>query len=101
MYQGIRGIFIIINLKNKLIMRTFWTFVTGVAAGSIIALLYAPDRGTETRRKIADRTRRVADELRSNVESGMDELSETTERVYGKAGEMVDKTRSNIGRSRS
>ncbi|HET6244314.1 MAG: YtxH domain-containing protein [Bacteroidetes bacterium] len=73
-------------------MRTFWTFFTGVAAGTIIAILYAPDRGTETRRKIASKTRRLTDEFTGNVESTMDEMAESGERAYRKANEMVERT---------
>jgi gas vesicle protein len=79
-------------------MKTFWTFLTGVAAGAVIALLYAPDRGSETRRKVADSARRFAGNLEDNLEEGMDELSETGERMYGKARGVAEKY---TGRGRS
>ncbi|MDQ3191747.1 MAG: YtxH domain-containing protein [Bacteroidota bacterium] len=74
-------------------MKTFWTFFTGVAAGTVFAILYAPDRGTETRRKIADRTRRLTDEITGNAESTMHEMTEKGEKAYRKANEMVGRNR--------
>jgi gas vesicle protein len=72
-------------------MRTFWTFLSGVAAGAVVALLYAPDRGTETRRKVADSARRMTGNLKDNLEEGMDELSDTGERMYSKASGMAER----------
>ncbi|MBA3899770.1 MAG: YtxH domain-containing protein [Bacteroidetes bacterium] len=82
-------------------MKTFWTFLTGVTAGAVIALFYAPDRGTETRRKIADSAKRMAGDARSRVEEGIDELSETGERIYNKAGNMAERVSGKSGSSRS
>jgi gas vesicle protein len=72
-------------------MRTFWTFLSGVTAGAVIALLYAPDRGSETRRKVADSARRMTGNLSDRVEEGIDELSDAGERMYGKASGMAER----------
>jgi gas vesicle protein len=82
-------------------MKTFWTFLTGVAAGAVVALFYAPDRGTETRRKIAESARRMAGNAREQIEEGIDEFSEQGERLYKKAGNMAERTTGRSGSSRS
>jgi gas vesicle protein len=65
-------------------MKTFWTFLSGVAAGTVIALLYAPERGTETRRKISDSAKRMTGNLKNKAEEGWDEMEEMGERVGSK-----------------
>jgi gas vesicle protein len=80
----------------------FWAFVAGVLAGGIVALLYAPAKGSETREKI----RETAGELKVKggelavhareeagrvIESGRQKLDETKQRI-GEAGQKIDQT---------
>ena len=32
--------------------RSFWAFVVGAAAGAVVGILYAPDKGENTRSKL-------------------------------------------------
>lgn len=51
----------------------------GAAAGLILGILFAPDKGTETRRKIAAKAGDITDELKNGfkdlVEGGSSEFS--------------------------
>lgn len=46
----------------------------GVAAGAIYGILYAPRKGTETRRKIADSSKKIA-------EDGLDAVKELRQKI--------------------
>jgi len=41
--------------------------VAGVAIGSLVGVLFAPDKGTETRKKIATKSMDTADSIKSKV----------------------------------
>ncbi len=40
----------------------------GAAAGAILGILFAPDKGTETRRKINEQGKKLADEMKNRME---------------------------------
>ena len=37
------------------------TLASGVALGAVLGILFAPDKGTETRKKIKDKSKKLAD----------------------------------------
>jgi len=80
----------------------FWAFVAGVLAGGIVALLYAPAKGSETREKIREtagelKTKggeivsHVREEAGKAVETGRQKLEETRQRLEG-AGQRLEAT---------
>jgi gas vesicle protein len=61
--------------------------VAGAVIGAVAGILLAPDKGTETRKKIADQSRKVGDSLKDAIESGKSTLSEMKEKyLSGKNG---------------
>ena len=44
----------------------------GALAGIITGILFAPDKGSETRKKIADTARKVADNVKETATAGAD-----------------------------
>jgi gas vesicle protein len=44
------------------------TLAVGAAIGGILGVLYAPDKGVETRKKISDRTKKIADAAKEKLE---------------------------------
>lgn len=56
------------------------SIAVGVAAGAVIGVLLAPDKGSETRKKISDKGNEFADELKSKfsdfVESVLDKCDQ-------------------------
>jgi len=42
-------------------------FVAGAAVGAIAGLLFAPDKGSETRRKMADKAREWKDDMKEKA----------------------------------
>lgn len=49
--------------------------LAGVAAGAILGILYAPEKGDKTRRKIKDKSTDYADSLKGKFESTLDTIS--------------------------
>jgi gas vesicle protein len=71
-------------------------FVAGIAIGATIALLYAPDSGEVTRRKIAKRTEQgraaLADSGKEMLDRGKD-MYEKGRRLADDASEMFERGR--------
>ncbi|HLP71599.1 MAG TPA: YtxH domain-containing protein [Bacteroidales bacterium] len=70
---------------SKLILSLVTGIVAGAAAGALLGVLYAPDKGAETRRKIGEK----GDELR-------DTLKQKFEGAKHQANDLLDKGKSKI-----
>ena len=62
----------------------FWGIVTAAAVGAVIGLLFAPDEGNNTRKKIKKKTNSLASDL-------IDALEKSKEKVSSAAGDIKDK----------
>jgi len=49
------------NNTNKIIVAA----AAGVVAGTVLGILFAPDKGSATRKKIADQKKKIADEIKN------------------------------------
>ena len=49
--------------------------LAGLAAGALIGILFAPDKGSETRKKIVKKGEEYADEIKEKINSLLDDLS--------------------------
>lgn len=58
--------------------RTLIAFLSGAAVGSVLAILYAPDKGTNIRDRWNFRLSRTRDQLREFVEDLMENDVQTT-----------------------
>ena len=67
----------------------FRTFLNGVAVGILLGVLFAPDSGEETRRKISQR----AAGIKEKYDDIADDVSYTYHNVKNKANEFVNKGR--------
>jgi gas vesicle protein len=56
-------------------------FLAGAAIGAGLALLYAPQSGAETRKKIKDTSEKVADEVKHHYEKVSEEAKKAIETV--------------------
>ena len=57
------------------------TFLTGVAIGAGLALLYAPQSGEETRKKIRDGYDKVSDDVKESYEKFSKEAQKTIDAI--------------------
>ena len=53
--------------------------LAGVAVGAILGILFAPDKGCETRKKIAKKGADVADDLKNKMNDFVTELTDKFE----------------------
>lgn len=59
--------------------------LAGVAAGALIGILFAPDKGTETRKKIVEKGEDYVDGLKEKVNSLIDEVGKKMDGMHPKA----------------
>jgi len=62
----------------------------GAAAGAILGILFAPDKGSETRRKINDRGRKLADDVKDRFQKGKEKLNGLKDDIEQAVKDRVD-----------
>ena len=66
--------------------KTFWAFMTGATVGAVLGILYAPDKGENTRNKLLYQLQKYRDQLESLVSDLIEgkEIPETMAKSEGK-----------------
>jgi len=66
--------------------RTLWAFIVGAAAGAVVGILYAPDKGENTRNKLYFKLNKYRDELKQLINDIVDgkEIPESMAKSEGK-----------------
>lgn len=64
--------------------------LAGLAAGALIGVLFAPDKGSESRGKIARKGGDVLDSVRSSFNSFLDGITSKMERVKDEVEDIAD-----------
>jgi len=76
-------------------------FVAGAAVGALAGILFAPDKGSNTRKKIVTKTGDVADSVKNSFNDFIDGVKEAYAGVKDEADEFSDKTKAKMGAAKS
>lgn len=63
----------------------------GAAAGAVLGILFAPDKGSETRKKIAKKTGDLNEALRDRFNELGEVIAEKYDSIRGEANEIMEK----------
>lgn len=61
--------------------------LAGVAVGAAIGILFSPDKGANTRKKIT----RKGEDMMHDIEEGLSDIYDTISKKYGQASDEVEK----------
>ena len=65
--------------------------LAGIAIGAVAGILYAPEKGSKTRKQIMDKSDEYVDELKSKVDDFSDSLTNKFESTKKDAENLVEK----------
>ncbi len=74
------------NSNNKLLA----ALLTGAAIGGALGILFAPDKGSETRKKISDKGHDLTEAAKDKFNALASKFKKEVETMKGKTGEMAD-----------
>lgn len=72
--------------------KTLLGFVAGAAVGALAGILLAPDKGSETRKKIGDKTTDLADSVKSSFGDFIDQVKN----MYANAADTASDLEGNV-----
>ncbi len=62
---------------------------TGLAIGGVLGVLFAPDKGANTRHKIAEKGKKLTDKFNRKVKLGKEKMEEQLAKINGELEELV------------
>ncbi len=68
--------------------KTLLGFVAGAAVGALAGILLAPDKGSETRKKIGDKTTDLTDSVKSSFGDFIDQVKNMYANASGTAADL-------------
>ncbi len=72
------------------------SIAVGVAAGAVLGVLLAPDKGSETRRKISEKSNEYADELKDKFNDFIENMIDKFDTVKTSAENLTKKGKQKV-----
>jgi gas vesicle protein len=70
--------------------------LAGVAVGAALGILFAPDKGWNTRKRISKKAEDIADDLREKFDEFLDTLSVKADEAKEHASDVTEKVKSKV-----
>lgn len=65
----------------------------GAAAGAVLGVLFAPEKGQDTRKKISKKTGKLGEDLKAKFDEMTDTIKEKFDSIREDANDMIDKSK--------
>jgi gas vesicle protein len=76
----------VMNTSGKILAAV----AAGIAAGAVLGILFAPDKGSETRRKINEQGKKFTDDVKDKFSKGKEKFSQFKEDIEKTVKEKVE-----------
>ncbi len=73
------------NNNSKILV----ALAAGIAAGAVLGVLFAPEKGADTRKKILDQGKKMSDDVKNKFNKGMEKLNDLKDGLKEKAEEFA------------
>jgi gas vesicle protein len=76
--------------------KVFLGIIAGVAVGAILGILFAPDKGWNTRKRISKKAEDVTDDLKEKFDEFLDSISVKVDEAKEQASDISEKVKSKV-----